>query len=103
MDHRFLTGWSTHRADAWFTGPAKCVPGGSYLRVASDKHHPASSLAIATLATRRYSNWVPISRCLTCSDYRNMLQDNGISILLDTDKLSAHKTERIREMRCTIG
>jgi hypothetical protein len=46
-------------------------------------------MIVEVVAALQY--WVPISRCLACSAYRNMLQDTGIPILLDTDKLSAHK------------
>jgi hypothetical protein len=50
--HRFLAGLFTHRTDVWSPGSAKfgCRPGG-YCMVASDQHQPASSRAMATLAT----------------------------------------------------
>ena len=48
--HRFSAGWFTHRVDAWSPASAKYLSP-AVIMVASDQHQPASSRAIAALAT----------------------------------------------------
>jgi hypothetical protein len=53
-------------------------------------------MIVEVVAALQY--WVPISRCLACSACQNMLQNNGIPKLLDTDKLSAHEMHCARKV-----